>query len=375
MRPPPAGNGAGATILYVDDEEMARKYFGRVFGSDYRILTAPHAEAALEVLARAGSAVDVLVTDYRMPGRLGGALLRDVERRYPHIVRILVTAFADKDVLLDAINGGAPFRVLEKPFDMGQVRAVLQLASQDARARAARRDSLLAIEETLAFLAHELNTPLATIANFARGIQRRLDGGGVPLPALQAEIADAASHMNGNARYCLAVLATFVDSVRQAGAGPAAPGGSKASELIGALLDAYPLSPAQRAAIALDCRQDFIISALPNCVALVLSSILSNALRALHGQDAPALRFTVLAERRRQIRIDDNGSGIPPDILGRLLIDPVTMHADAGGSGWGMLFCQRIMQSFGGAIEVDSEQGRGTTVTLNFPEHRRNEHD
>lgn len=359
------------TILYVDDEELARKYFVRAVEADYEVLTASSVDAALEILKSPHHRIDVLVTDYRMPGRVGGELLRQVEQYYPHIVRILVTAYADKDTLLDTVNSGEIFRILEKPLDLTDVRGTLRLASKRARERIARRESLMAIEETLAFLAHELNTPLATIANFARGIQRRINVGdsATPLP-LQAEIGHAAALMNDNARYCLSVLATFVDSVKHANSASATRSGkanNSARQLISSLLDAYPLTPAQRVSIETDIREDFQITALPNCVALVLSSVLSNALRALDGQLSPALRFTALVDGNPQIRIADNGAGIPPDILERLLVDPVTMHADSGGSGWGMIFCNRIMQSFGGNILIQSEQGQHTTVTLNFP--------
>jgi two-component system response regulator PhcR len=50
-----------------------------------------------------------------------------------------------------------------------------------------------------------------------------------------------------------------------------------------------------------------------------------------------------------------------------LLQDPVTTYADAGGSGWGMIFCQRIMQSFGGGIRIESESGKSTCISLDFP--------
>lgn len=365
------------TVLYVDDEDLARKYFVRAVEADYEVLTASSVDAALAILESPHSKVDVLVTDYRMPGRVGGELLCQVEQHYPHIVRILVTAYVDKDVLMDTVNAGEIFRILEKPLDLADVRSTLRLASQRARERIARRESLMAIEETIAFLAHELNTPLATIANFARGIQRRLKSGDgdAPLP-LQAEIGNAVARMNDNARYCLSVMSTFVDSVKHASSGSAthsAKANSSARQLIASLLDAYPLTPAQRGAIETDIREDFPVTALPNCVALVLSSVLSNALRALDGQPAPTLSFTVLVDGNPQIRITDNGPGIPPEILNRLLVDPVTMHADDGGNGWGMIFCNRIMQSFGGNIRVQSEQGRYTTVTLNFPAHKRND--
>lgn len=375
---------ANATILYVDDEPLARKYFARAVENEYAVLTAPDAQAALALLDQPACAVEVLVTDYRMPGGSGGQLLRQVEQRYPHIVRILVTAHANKEVLLDTVNHGEVFRILEKPLDLGLLRSVLRLATARARERAARRASLVAVEETLAFLAHELTTPLATIVNFARGIVRRTDAAGALAAAradidaaagalearrqVLAEIGEAAALMNDNARYCLSVLSSFVDSVKRARAGAGrADSGHSAEQIIATLLEVYPLSAPQRAAIETEVRQDFPVADLPNCVALVLSSLLSNALRALQEQVAPQLRFTVLVDGHPQIRISDNGSGIAPTILRQMLLDPVTTHAESGGSGLGMLFCKRVMQSFGGDIELHSEQGRSTTVTLNFP--------
>jgi two-component system response regulator PhcR len=355
-----------ATILYVDDEEMARKYFVRSAEADYEILTAADADAAIAILRDKDRPVGILVTDYRMPGRDGGDLLRQIEREFPYVVRILVTAHADREVLLDTVNSGEIFRILEKPLNMAEVRDALRLASELSRERSARQQRLMAIDETLAFLTHELNTPLAAITNFALGVQSRVADESVS-PLQQSEIAKAARAMNDNARYCLALLSTFAESVQGAGALFAHHSGSTAQQLILSLLDTYPLTAVQRASIRMDIREDFRVMAQPNCVALVLSSILSNALRAIKDQPAPMIYFTVGVEDNPQIRIADNGPGIPPEILERLLVDPFTTHADAGGKGWGMIFCKRIMQSFGGGILVHSAPGIPTTVTLDFP--------
>lgn len=355
-----------ATILYVDDEEMARKYFARSVGGDYEMLTAADADSAIGMLQDTGKQVGILVTDYRMPGRNGGDLLRQIEREFPHVVRILVTAYADREVLLDTVNSGEVFRVLEKPLDMGELRNTLRLASELAQERNARQQRMMAIDETLAFLAHELNTPLATIINFARGVQQRVADACVS-PQQQDEIAKAALAMDDNARYCLSLLSSFVESVKGTGALAPPHVGGTAQQMIASLLDTYPLTPMQRAAIRVEVQDDFQITALPNCVALVLSSVLGNALRALQDQPAPMICFTVLAGDNPQIRIADNGPGIPPEILQRLLVDPVTTHADIGSKGWGMIFCKRIMQSFNGGILIHSAPDTHTTVTLNFP--------
>jgi two-component system response regulator PhcR len=355
------------TILYVDDEEMARKYFARSVGQDYEVLTAADADTAIDILQDKDRQIGILVTDYRMPGRDGGDLLRQIEREFPYVVRILVTAYADREVLLDTVNSGEIFRILEKPLNLDEVRNTLRLASELARERATRQHKLLAINETLAFLAHELNTPLATIVNFSHGLQRRIGEGSMPAP-MQAEIGKAVQAMDDSARYCLALLSAFVESVRGASATFSRHTNNSAQQMILSLLDTYPLTLAQRGMIQVEVRKNFQINALPNCVALVLSSILSNALRATREQPSPMICFTVLVEDNRpQIRIADNGSGISPEIMARLLVDPVTTHASSGGTGWGMIFCKRIMQSFSGDIQAQSEPGKATTITLNFP--------
>ena len=63
-----------------------------------------------------------------------------------------------------------------------------------------------------------------------------------------------------------------------------------------------------------------------------------------------------------------SGPGIPAAVLSRLTREPVTTRADAGGSGMGLLFCQRVMASLGGTVSVASEPnvGAGAAVTLHF---------
>ena len=359
-----------ATVLYVDDEELARKYFAHLAGARYRVLTAAGVDQALALLAESGARIDVLVTDYRMPGRLGSELLPEVERHYPHIVCMLATAYADKQVLLELINAGSLFRLLEKPLETNELMRALELAVQAGRARAARRLGLMAIDESLAFLEHELNTPLAAVANFARGIERRATA----LHGEEAEIAEAAALMHDNARYCLAVLASFVDTVRLAGSGivTGTVTGSSARQLLAGLLDSYPMTPGQRACITLQEGGDFAIAESPHCVSLILSSVLGSGLRALEGHASPAIVLAVTAGSISVRSNADGGAG--PELAEHLLRDPLAT-AGPQAPGWNLIFCKRMMQSFGGTIVIATEHGSSTTVTLNFPVTIRNEHD
>ncbi|OBV38830.1 response regulator [Janthinobacterium psychrotolerans] len=362
-----------ATLLYVDDEELARKYFAHLAGARYRVLTAASVDDALALLDECGERIDVLVTDYRMPARPGSALLPEVERHHPHIVCLLVTAYADKQVLLELINAGSLFRLLEKPLASADLLRALELAVQAGRARAARRQGLSAIDDALAFLEHELNTPLAAVANFARGIERRATA----LHGDEAEIAEAAALMHDNARYCLAVLASFVDTVRLAGSGPGMQplrrlASVGARQLLASLLDSYPMTPHQRACVTLDEGGDFAIDQSPHCVSLILSSVLGHALRMLEHHARPAILLSLAAD---SISVRSNTDGDAAlQLAGNLLLDPLAASGQQE-PGWNLIFCKRMMQSFGGTIEIATEHGSSTTVTLNFPVHGRNEHD
>src|SRR4051794_2910632 len=107
----------GAAILFVDDETTSRKWFARAFADEFAVVTAAGVTEALDVLAERGQEFAVLVTDYRMPERDGLKLLNAVQRDYRHLVRLLVTAYAGKEVAMAAVNQGKVLRILEKPLD------------------------------------------------------------------------------------------------------------------------------------------------------------------------------------------------------------------------------------------------------------------
>src|SRR5437867_13022068 len=82
-------------ILYVDDEEKSLKYFTRAFADQFRIFTAPTAQAGLNLLDEHKDEIGLLMTDQRMPGEKGVWLLEKARQLRPRIIRILATAYSD----------------------------------------------------------------------------------------------------------------------------------------------------------------------------------------------------------------------------------------------------------------------------------------
>jgi two-component system, response regulator PhcR len=387
----PASQDA-SVILYVDDEPQACKWFARLFSDEFSILTVASVDEALQTLRERGAEIAVLVTDYRMPSRDGVALLITAQREHRHVVRLLATAYADKDVAIAAINEGRVLRILEKPFDGEQVREALREALAIYRRR--EREHFLvegraaAMRETLGFLAHELNTPLATVLGYMEELKRRCHA---PTPDDPPGVARIAENRAGDTRtmieaaerrtlYALSLVATFVQSARDAyPGGVSAP--LRASRLVGALLDDYPFEGDERAWVSCDMTADFELPGQPDLLYLVLCSLTKNSLLALRGSPHPSLHIRLEHSinvingatngapggvAQSVIRFTDNGPGIAPEIFARLTHEPVTTRAAQGGTGMGLLFCRRVVQSMGGLMDVQSELGRGASVALLF---------
>ncbi len=113
-------------ILYVDDEEMSLKYFARAFGDTFRIFTAPNAEEGYRILEAHQEEIGVIMSDQRMPGEKGVQLLEKSRRLRPRIIRILATAFADLDAAVSAVNTGAIYKYVTKPWDINQLDTTLR---------------------------------------------------------------------------------------------------------------------------------------------------------------------------------------------------------------------------------------------------------
>jgi PAS domain S-box-containing protein len=96
----------------------------------------------------------------------------------------------------------------------------------------------------------------------------------------------------------------------------------------------------------------------------VLFNVVKNALQAM--EDGGILKVTTQSsDRFISVVVEDNGPGIDPDKLGAIYEPYHTTKSE--GSGLGMMIVQRIMRDHGGEIEINSEPGRGTRLTLRFP--------
>lgn len=104
-------------VLYVDDESMSLKYFRELFGDIAPVYTAENPVDGFKLFQENPDKIGLILSDQRMPGGSGIEFLNQVRDFNPGPLRILVTAFADLNVAVDALNSGLLYSYLSKPWD------------------------------------------------------------------------------------------------------------------------------------------------------------------------------------------------------------------------------------------------------------------
>lgn len=113
-------------ILFVDDEPGVLNAMQRLlYDEPYDVLTSAGGVEALELLQETVP-VQLIISDYRMPGMNGVEFLQQVMQRWPDTRRVILSAFPDSDVLLAALNEGRVHRFLVKPWDNDAIKTVVR---------------------------------------------------------------------------------------------------------------------------------------------------------------------------------------------------------------------------------------------------------
>ena len=104
------------TILFVDDESQILRSITRLFmDTEYVVITAESGKEALDILEN--QKVDVIVSDMKMPNMTGYELLSQVKKRFPSIVRIILSGFSDERIVFDALQRNMAKLYILKPWE------------------------------------------------------------------------------------------------------------------------------------------------------------------------------------------------------------------------------------------------------------------
>jgi two-component system probable response regulator PhcQ len=171
------------SILFVDDEENARKYFDKGLKNIFNVRVAASVDEAQKIIEEHHQNIAVVITDQRMPGGNGVKLLRFLRENHPRIIRLLTTAYSDLTEAIDAVNSGEIFRYIQKPWDFNLLKTELAQAMEvfelrletrnllNEKIMVKRRMTKIERVKALFFLAKNLNFlrfPEVSVQNFIK---------------------------------------------------------------------------------------------------------------------------------------------------------------------------------------------------------------
>jgi two-component system NtrC family sensor kinase len=114
-------------ILCVDDEQNVLNALRRLFLDEpYTILTAVSGQEGLKTLEQENA--QVVISDYRMPGMNGVEFLREVRKKWPYTVRIVLSGYADAAAVVSAINEGQIYKFIPKPWNDDELKVTVSNA-------------------------------------------------------------------------------------------------------------------------------------------------------------------------------------------------------------------------------------------------------
>jgi signal transduction histidine kinase len=371
------------TVLAVDDEPANLRAVRRALGDECRVLTAGSGREALALMAC--EPVALVITDQRMPGMSGAAFLAETVERYPPVIRIVLTGYADVDTLLESINRGHVYHFLAKPWQARELRQVVQ-RGLERFAAAAERARLLddlrvactrAEREAeqkgrlLALAAHELGTPLHILLNVLELVREAV-------PPAAAEWLDAADRAIEWLAHGVAQMhaAARIRAQRF----PLRPEAMDLRPLLASVVaDLDPAASGRALDVAIDSgAASPMLLADPHWLRQALAALLSNAVR--FTPDGGWVRVTARVDGNwGEIAVADSGVGIAPGDL-PALFEPFSsaggdllLHGSgrlafgARGLGLGLAMVKGIAEAHGGTVRVESEPGAGSRFTLRLP--------
>jgi two-component system probable response regulator PhcQ len=375
-------------ILYVDDEEKSLKYFARAFEDNFRVLTASNAQDGLKLIEQHGEDIGVLMTDQRMPGEKGVWLLEKARQMHPRTIRILATAYSDMEAAISAVNTGAIYKYVTKPWDPEQLEETLKRALefflvQNERDQLLREkmsvlhnmmiaDRIVSLGLLAAGLSNHIRNSLVAVKTFldlapTKMAEEKMNMEGLRNPDFWKEYYQSVQGQIERINNLLKDLWTasekpsfeFNDQVQL-------------REVVEASIETVK---AGLAAKNIKVKNEIPASLPPMKVDKpkfyrLFDLLLKDELATLPAGKEITFKaepYNGSARAGVLIQVSDNGPGLPQEAL-RLVFDPFVVRSDSPMEyGIHLMAVYFIVHHHGGKIEARSDEGKGTTFTIRLP--------
>lgn len=357
---------SGRGILIVDDERVIRDMCAMVLDG-YRVFLAADGLEALEVLKKEN--IDVVLTDVMMPNMNGLDLLETIKREDPNKAVVVMTGYSEKNVILRALKANAD-DFISKPINMLQLKTTLDNVLE----KKALKEELLHLQrmdrlksDFLGLVSHKLKTPATAISLF---IQNLAYGS---LDKSDPDFAQTLHLILEESEYLATLiqdLLYYSDVILQDGPPTLTPCNLKDLAL-GVFQQLKYASQRKGITLSENIQGDFPDMDLDReRLIFALRALLDNAVKFTPAGGTIQLSGKVESDRL-VLKIEDNGEGIAKENLPKIFekfyqVDPAHT-GQIRGFGLGLHYAREFIQAHQGTIQIESQPGIGTTVTLSFP--------
>lgn len=377
-------------VLYVDDEEMSLKYFTAALQDQFRIFTAATAQDGYRIFEEHKDEMGLLIADQRMPGEKGVQLLQRARELRPRTIRILTTAYSDLDVAIEAVNSGAIYKYVTKPWDIRELEVTIKrglefFIVQRERDRMLQEklttlynimiiDRVISLGILAAGLGRHVRNSLAAVRTFLDLVPAKLQEEKMDMEKLRNPNFWVEFHENVQSQ--MRRIATLFTNLVVAPETPTYPFRDQVQ------LEEVIAEVVEKSRGDLEARQIVITSQIPpglpslqadrtkfqRLFDLLLGSEILNLPKGSRiSLTARLVAGETTQDSQVQIEIRDNGPGLPQQVLGSVF-DPFVLGIDNQDEfGINLMACYFIVYHHNGKMDARSREGSGTTFTVTFP--------
>jgi signal transduction histidine kinase len=393
-----------SNILFIDDESGVLDALEWTFADEpYECMTCKTAGEALKLMEETDFAV--VVSDQRMPEMDGTEFLEKIRHQWPSTIRILMTAYQEMNIVLDAVNKGNVYNLIFKPWDEIELKRIIKTAVDDHRLKNAidsakpltsGTEQLTSFNYSLELKNHYLMERLQqaqkmeALGNLASGIAHDFNNiihvidGCLNLVMVDTSLAPGVASKLVHALKAsnrAKGLTSQILSFSRAGESSKEPVklGPLVREVLEFIQAALPANIELNRVIDINAEK---IQLNPTKVYQILMNLCSNAADAIDGNKG-IIQITVIRTGIHQVEqveqmkllpgeyfcltVTDNGPGIDESNIERIFDPYYTTKQKNGGTGLGLALINQIVQDHGGRISAQSQIGKGTKFHVYLP--------
>ena len=353
-------------VLYIDDEYNNLVGFKAALRFHYDIHIASNTTDAENILMTNPN-IRVIFCDQKMPGENGIDFFSRIKKEFPKPMRILITAFADMDTVIDSINRGHIFRFIKKPWEEAEIISCIEEANKfyvtNSLLDMRNMELQKAYEELDKFaysVSHDLRDPLAGVLGAIR-------------IALDFKSVEQVHEILNLMKTSIVKLEDYINSLRDyylLRRGELNLSKIDFNSIFEDILDFYKMySQNSGVEISFEVDQENTFINDKSILDLILHNLVSNAIKyqKLDSLDKWVKLKAETENGHAKITVTDNGIGISESSINDIFRLFFRASDQAEGMGFGLYNVKTAVQKLKGGIEVDSAPENGSKFVVTIP--------